>query len=60
MRRISRIIVGAAASAALLGGMGGVALAAMPAVTATTAASTPPICNPTAIEYGTPVWCPTT
>ncbi|HUN34843.1 MAG TPA: hypothetical protein VMU95_22805 [Trebonia sp.] len=60
MKRISRIIVGAAASAALLGGIGGAALTVVPAVAGVTATSTPPICNPTAIEYGTGVWCPTT
>jgi len=59
MRRISRIIVGAAASAALLGGLGGAALAVVPTVTAVSASGIAPVCNPTAIEYGTVVGCPT-
>jgi hypothetical protein len=59
MRRISRMVMGAAASAALLGGIGGAALAAVP-MTGTAAATAieygtthvVPVCNPTAIEYG--------
>jgi hypothetical protein len=66
MRRISRMVIGAAASTALLGGIGGAVLTAVP--TGTTAATaieyatsgTVPICNPTAIEYGTSVGCPGT
>ena len=66
MRRISRMVIGAAAGATLLGGIGGTLLTAVP--TGTTAATaieygtsgTVPICNPTAIEYGTSVWCPGT
>jgi hypothetical protein len=62
VRRISRVIVGVAASAALLGGIGGAALAVAPTLTAAVATShgtngPVPICNPTAIEYGVPV-CP--
>ena len=61
MRRISRMVMSAAASAALLGGIGGATLAAAP--TGTSAATaieyglvhTVPTCNPTAVEYATPL-----
>jgi hypothetical protein len=53
------MVIGAAASAALLGGIAGAAVAAAP--TGTTAATAieyglvnVPTCNPTAVEYATP------
>jgi hypothetical protein len=55
------MVMSAAASAALLGGIGGATLAAAP--TGTSAATaieyglvhTVPTCNPTAVEYATPL-----
>jgi hypothetical protein len=60
MRRISRVVIGAAVSAALLGGIGGAALAtAATGTLAATAIEYGPVhnvltCNPTAVEYATP------
>jgi hypothetical protein len=64
MARISNAAAGAAASMALFGGIAGAALAAVPTGTAATAAAygaagPVQVCNPTAVEYGTPVGCAT-